>query len=123
MAKMPCTVKHSENAIMPLSLPTPVSTYFEISNGLDIAQVFNCFTQDAVVADEGQTYQGHAAIQTWQREAQKKFEYTVEPVSMTQEGGRVSVTAHVAGNFPGSPVQLGHVFELAEDKIKSLKIG
>ncbi|KFX23422.1 polyketide cyclase [Pectobacterium atrosepticum] len=108
---------------MSLSLPNAVSTYFEISNGSDIAQIVHCFTQDAVVVDEGQIYRGHTAIQSWQRETQKKFEYTVELVSLTRDGDRLSITANVVGNFPGSPVQLDHLFDLAGGKITSLEIG
>jgi len=108
---------------MPLSLPDPVSAYFDISHGSDIAQIARCFTQDAVVVDEGQTYRGHEAIESWQREAQKKFNYTVEPVSASRDGERLTVTASVVGNFPGSPVQLDHVFDLAGGRIKSLEIG
>lgn len=108
---------------MTLSLPDSISTYFEISNGSDIAQIARCFALDAFVVDEGRTYQGHDAIQSWQREAQKKFEYTVEPVGVSRDGDRLKVTANVVGNFPGSPARLDHVFGLAGDKIKSLEIG
>lgn len=108
---------------MPLSLPDPISAYFELSNGSDITEVARCFTLDAVVLDEGQTHQGHDAIQSWKLEAKKRFEYTVEPVSVSRDGDRLNVTANVVGNFPGSPVQLDHVFGLAGDKIKSLEIG
>lgn len=108
---------------MALSLPDPVSAYFKVSNGAEIEHIARFFTQDAVVVDEGKTYQGHDAIQSWQREAQKKFEYTVEPVGVSQDGGRLKVTANVVGNFPGSPAQLDHVFGLTGDKIKSLEIG
>lgn len=108
---------------MNLSLPHPVSTYFEISNGSDIARIAHCFTQDAVVRDEGKTYLGHGAIQAWQHEAQKTFDYTVEPVSASQDGERLKVTANVVGNFPGSPVQLEHVFSFSGDRITSLEIG
>lgn len=108
---------------MSLSLPSAVSTYFAISNGADIAQVAHCFTQNAFVADEGQIHRGHVAIQRWQVTAQKKFAYTVTPVSMTQDGARLSVIARVAGNFPGSPAQLGHGFDLADGRIAALEIG
>ncbi|WP_418648302.1 nuclear transport factor 2 family protein [Thauera butanivorans] len=108
---------------MTLSLPDPVSTYFEVSNGSDIARLTRCFAPDAVVVDEGRTYRGHDAIQSWQREAQKKFQYTVEPVSISRDGYRLTVTAQVAGNFPGSPARLDHVFVLAGDRIASLEIG
>lgn len=104
------------------SLPDPVSSYFELSNGSGTVRIDRCFTQDAVVVDERHTHRGHDAIQSWKREARKKFQYTVEPFSVSQDGDRITVTANLVGNFPGSPVQLDHVFELAGDKIKSLEI-
>jgi hypothetical protein len=36
--------------------------------------------------------------------------------------GKTVVTAKVSGNFPGSPLNLDHVFELHGDKIASLEI-
>lgn len=108
---------------MPLYLPDPLPLYFEISNGSDAAQIADCFTPDAVVVDEGQTYKGHDAIQSWKHDARKKYEYTVEPVSASKDGDLLKVKANVIGNFPGSPVQLDHVFGLAGNKINSLEIG
>jgi len=108
---------------MSLSLPSPVSAYFEISNGPDIARIVRCFTQDAVVVDEGRTHVGHDAIQSWQREVREKFEYTIQPLSVVQDGDRLRVATNVVGNFPGSPVQLDHVFDLAGERIRSLEIG
>lgn len=108
---------------MPLSLPDPLLVYFQTSNGSDAAQLAHCFTLDAIVVDAGQTYKGQEAIQSWKREARKKFAYTVEPVSVTREADRLTVTAEVVGNFPGSPVQLDHVFVMAGDRIRSLEIG
>lgn len=108
---------------MSLSLPDPVSAYFKITNGEDIPHIVRVFSQDAVVVDEGRTHRGHGAIESWRREARKKYEYTVEPISASQEGDRLTVTANVVGNFPGSPVQLDHVFSLEGDQIKSLEIG
>ncbi|SAI65322.1 SnoaL-like domain [Bordetella ansorpii] len=108
---------------MSLALPTPVSLYFEISNGADAGGLVRCFASDAVVVDEGRTHQGLAAIQSWQREAKQAFDYTVQPSDVKQDGDRLTVTTNVEGNFPGSPVALDHVFELAADKITSLEIG
>lgn len=107
---------------MPPSLPDPISTYFDVSNGSDAAQFARCFTPDATVVDEGHTYHGLDSIQSWQREAQKKFKFTVEPVSISRDGDRLTVTANVVGNFPGSPAKLDHVFGLTGDRISSLEI-
>ncbi|MBR8128420.1 nuclear transport factor 2 family protein [Burkholderia ambifaria] len=108
---------------MSFSLPDPVAAYFKITNGEDVTHIVRVFSQDAFVLDEGRTDRGHGAIESWRREARKKYEYTVEPVSASQEGDRLTVTANVVGNFPGSPVQLDHVFSLEGDQIKSLEIG
>ena len=104
-------------------LPASVAVYFKIANGVDSDDIPKWFTQDAVVKDEGQTYQGHTAIRKWQRDARQKFNYTVSPVSATLDGDRLKVMADVVGNFPGSPVNLAHWFELTDGKIASLRIG
>jgi len=70
-----------------------------------------------------QTHRGHAAIQAWLREAQRKYAYTVEPLDVVQQDSNVNVRAKVSGNFPGSPVELNHVFRLNGDRIDFLEIG
>lgn len=107
---------------MSLSLPNAISTYFAKSNIADTNGIKHCFTTDAVVIDEGETHQGHAAIEAWQRAAQAAFDYSIEPIDIHQEGDRVTVRSNVVGNFPGSPVILTHAFGLVGDKINTLEI-
>lgn len=107
---------------MPLSLPHAISIYFAISNGSDTASVKLCFTNDAVVIDEGKTHLGYAAIEAWQRATKAAFDYSVEPIEVFTEGDRVTVTSNVAGNFPNSPVVLKHAFGLVDGKINTLEI-
>ena len=107
---------------MSLSLPDAITTYFSISNGADDALLADCFTPDACVADEGETHRGRTAIQAWLRATRAKIEYSVEPVSVSQQGDTLVVTATVTGNFPGSPVQLDHAFQLDDAQIQSLEI-
>jgi hypothetical protein len=107
---------------MTISLPESIAAYFELCNGANDSRLTHCFAPDAVVLDEAQTHRGHGAIQSWLRETRKKFEYSVEPLGISQEGTRVTVAAKVSGNFPGSPVQLDHVFQLIDGKIQSLEI-
>lgn len=107
---------------MTLSIPEPIALYFAVSNGGDDAGLARCFAVDAVVNDESHTHRGREAILAWLRDARKKYDYTVEPQEFSQDGERVTVGARVAGNFPGSPVQLNHVFRLKDDKIQSLEI-
>ena len=104
-----------------LNLPNPIATYFATDKG-DSETLSKCFTEDAVVKDEGQTHKGHAAIKQWKSDASNKYEYTSEPFASEQKDGKTVVTSRLTGNFPGSPVDLRFFFELEGDKISALEI-
>lgn len=104
-----------------LDLPRPIANYFEADE--DVAETLSqCFTEDAVVKDEGQTYNGRAAIREWKAHASEKYQYTSEPLSLDREDRKAVVTSRLTGDFPGSPVNLRFFFELDGEKIKSLEI-
>lgn len=107
---------------MNLHLPDAVHGYFEISNGGDVSRLASCFCVDATVFDENRAHEGIEAIEAWQHEARRAFTYQVQPLQATHEGNQLIVTARLAGNFPGSPVTLNHVFGLADGRICSLEI-
>jgi SnoaL-like domain len=86
------------------------------------AVVAQCFVDDGVVRDEGGTFSGTDAIRDWSAAARKKYQHTVEPLSVIHRDGATIVAGRVAGDFPGSPVTLDHVFRLDGDKISSLEI-
>ena len=104
-----------------VNLPRPIANYFAADE--DGAEALSqCFTEDAVVKDEGQTYNGRVAIKEWKAHASEKYQYTSEPLALDQDGRKVVVTSRLTGNFPGSPVNLRFFFELNGEKIKSLEI-
>ncbi len=78
-----------------VTLPEPIAAYFA-ADRLDAEAVVRCFTNDAVVKDEGETHAGLAAIRRWKTEA--------------------------AGDFPGGQVDLRFFFRLERGKIASLEI-
>lgn len=106
---------------MTLNLPTPVTAYF-IADELDGEAVARCFTEDAVVKDEGHVYNGRAAIKKWKEDASAKYVYTSKPLACEQKEGKDVVTCRLTGNFPGSPVDLRFFFELVGEKIASLEV-
>jgi hypothetical protein len=106
---------------MTLDLPTPVTAYF-IADELDGEAVARCFSDDAVVKDEGHVYNGRAAIKKWKEDASAKYIYTSEPLACEQKDGKVVVTCRLTGNFPGSPVDLRFCFALLGEKIASLEV-
>lgn len=107
--------------IKALDLPGPIAAYFA-ADKYDAEAVSLCFTKDAVVHDEGQTYEGRAAIKQWKADASTKYQYTINPFEIEQQSGKTVVSSHLAGNFPGSQVNLRFFFELEGEKIKSLEI-
>jgi len=106
---------------MAIQLPQSISAYYEADQG-DGASISLCFTEEGVVVDEGKTYVGRDAIRDWKTASSKKYTYTVDPFAIEEAGDKVVVTAHVAGNFPGSPVDLRYFFGLSGDKIASLEV-
>ena len=106
---------------MTLNLPKPIAAFFAADKA-DGEAVSQCFTEDALVKDEGHTHQGRSAIKHWKTEASAKYQYTCELSACEQWGGKTVVTCRLTGNFPGSPVDLRFFFELEGDKIASLEI-
>ena len=107
---------------MSIDLPTPIAIYIAAENRGDTEALAQCFTEDAVVRDEGQTIEGLAAIKQWKAETRKKYQHTIEPLASAQKDGKTIVTNRLTGNFPGSPIELEFVFGLAGNKIASLEI-
>jgi hypothetical protein len=106
---------------MTLDLPGPVAAYF-VADREDGEAVARCFTETAVVKDEGRTHCGRAAIQNWKEEASARYQYTSEPFACEQRDGTVLVNSRLTGTFPGSPVNFRFLFVLESDKIASLEI-
>ena len=104
-----------------LNLPKPIATYFAADKN-DSETLSQCFTENAVVNDEGHTHKGRAAIREWKTDASAKYEYRCEPFACEEKDGKTVVTSHLVGNFPGSPVDLRFFFKLEGDKIASLEI-
>jgi len=104
---------------MSINLPKPIAAYFAAENAGALAR---CFASNGVVHDEGRSFTGRAAIERWNATARAKYHHTVVPLSATDGDGVIVVLCQVAGDFPGSPVALQHVFRLDDEAIASLEI-
>ena len=107
---------------MSLQLPDPIERYVQIANSGTPEAAPECFAPDAIVRDEGQTYEGVAAIRNWMAATKKKYGHTVAPLEFTERGGQSVLEATLTGNFPGSPITVNFSFVLAGGKIRSLEI-
>lgn len=107
---------------MAIELPLPIAGYFAADGGADASAVSRHFTEDAIVRDEGHTYTGREAIEQWKKESSTRYVYSVEPFAIEDDPGRTVVTAHLTGNFPGSPIDLRYRFALEGERIAGLEI-
>jgi hypothetical protein len=103
-------------------LPPVVTRFIDASNVRDLDAAVACFAAGAVVEDEGQTHTGIDAVREWKRETENRFTYTIDPIALDQRDGRTVVTATLAGDFPGSPVDLEYEFTIADGAIEALRI-
>jgi uncharacterized protein (TIGR02246 family) len=109
----------------PMSIPETavITRYFEADARRDIDAIVALFTDDAVVVDEGQTFQGTAAIRGWQEGTASKYRYTTEVIGTKRIGEKSTlVTGRVTGNFPGGTAELQWRFTVQGDLIRRLEI-
>jgi hypothetical protein len=107
---------------MSIQLPDPIEHYIRIENSGALEAVPDCFTADAIVHDEGQIFEGVAAIKNWMATTKEKYGHTVAPLELAERGGKSVLKAGLAGSFPGSPITVSFNFVLADGKIRSLEV-
>ena len=107
---------------MTLDAPEPIAAYLAAEEAKDADALSRCFTEDGTVHDEGRDYRGRDSIRQWKREADAKYRYVLQTVNAQTHGDEVTVRARLTGEFPGSPLELDHIFTLSNDKIASLEI-
>jgi ketosteroid isomerase-like protein len=105
-----------------MNLPKVITELLMAQNNFDSVAYANCFSDTAVVFDEGNTHKGKAEIQAWIADANARYQAVTKPVGYEEDGNRAVLTAETSGNFPGSPIVLKYNLETENDLIQSLKI-
>jgi ketosteroid isomerase-like protein len=106
-----------------VKLPTTIADYFAAANSDDANSVAACFAENAVVRDEGRDIRGKSAMRGWAQDTRRKYRFRAEVVKVEEAADRTIATAHLTGDFPGSPIDLRYRFKLAGSKIIALEIG
>ncbi len=106
-----------------LDLPLPIQSYFA-AKGADASAAASCFTDDAVVFDNGEDLEirGIDAIGSWLTRTNDSYKLTSEVRSAEERDGAYVLDVIVSGDFPGSPYQFEYRFKLAGEKIRELAI-
>ncbi len=112
-----------EHPMSPDQLPEPIPTYLVAHRARDADAAVPCFTDDAVVVDEGRTHHGPDGIRDWLRRAASEYTYTIELTGASRlDDDRYVATHHLEGNFPGDVVDLRFRFTLRDGRIARLTI-
>lgn len=103
-----------------MNLPKVIAKLTEAQNNFDSAAYANCFTETAVVFDEGKTHNGRKEIENWIDKANREYQATMKPLDYNETENILS--AETSGNFPGSPIVLNYHLQITDELIQSLKI-
>ena len=107
---------------MTIKLPRIINDYVNASNAHDAKSILSCFSDDAVVRDEGERLHGTKAIEDWITKTIEKYKFQFKAISIKDDNAGVVVTVEVSGTFDGSPITLDYQFTIEGDKILSLTI-
>jgi ketosteroid isomerase-like protein len=107
---------------MAIKLPRLINGYINASNAHDVKSILACFSDDAVVHDEGETLRGKESIEGWIVKTIEKYKFQFKPLRIKVDDPEVVVAVEVSGTFDGSPVTLGYHFTVENEKILSLTI-
>src|SRR5437667_8441078 len=104
---------------MSVILPRVIEEYINASNAHDVKAILSCFSDDALVHDEGRDFRGIRMVEDWIATTIEKYKFQFKPFSIKAEEPEIIVTVEVSGTFPGSPVSLDYHFTIENDKILS----
>ena len=103
-----------------MNLPKVVIELVKAQNDFDSKAYTNCFTETAVVFDEGKTHNGRIEIEHWIDKANKEYQATMKPLEYSET--EHTLKTEVSGTFPGSPITMTYHYEFEDGLIQSLKI-
>lgn len=102
--------------------PQIIQEYIDASNKHDVKSIVSCFSDNAVVHDEGEELHGKKAIEGWIVKTIEKYKFHAKLLSVKEDNSNTIVSVEVSGTFDGSPVILDYHFVTENGKILSLKI-
>ncbi|GAA4919481.1 nuclear transport factor 2 family protein [Mucilaginibacter defluvii] len=105
-----------------MELPQLVAQFVETQNTYDSEAYKECFTETAIVHDEGKVHTGKEEIRAWIEDANDRYKSVMKPLQYDESGSNGVLTAEVSGTFPGSPIVLKFHLGLKNDLIDSLKV-
>jgi len=107
---------------MSVNLPKLIDTYIKAENAYDTDTALACFSENATVFDEGETFKGKKAIREWMEKTKKKYSPKFRPLGIKQTKEETIMTTEVSGTFDGSPVTLDYHFKIKNNLVEELNV-
>jgi len=107
---------------MSSNLPAAIARYFGGANAFDAETASSMFAPDAVVHDEAHDHVGRPAIRQWVQDTIDRYATQFVVESASDSADATLVVVRLSGSFPGSPIRMRFVFQLAEGTITHLDI-
>ncbi len=105
-----------------MNLKKVITKLVEAQNSHDSQAYVECFSETAIVHDEGKTHRGKAEIKKWIEQTDNEYHTELKPLKYEETPAENLLTAKVSGNFPGSPAILQFHFRLENELICALRI-
>lgn len=101
-----------------ITLPKAVDEFVAATNAHDADSLLAVFAPDAIVVDDGATFDGPDRVREWLTAHQIEPRVVIEPVAFAD--GRL--LASVDGDFPGGPLSFAFDFTTRDDRVTELVI-
>jgi hypothetical protein len=105
-----------------MDLPKIITDLVIAQNNFNSFAYANCFSETAVVFDEGKTHNGRKEIEQWIADANKRYQATMNPLGFEEKETESVLKTETSGNFLGSPIVLTYHLEITDKLIQSLRI-
>jgi ketosteroid isomerase-like protein len=107
-------------------MPQVIKDFITATNKPDADAYLDCFSEDAIVLDEGQKRYGKNAIKKWSNENQFAVNVKLEPKRAKHASNEIIITCKIDGDFDknglSDPILLDFHFCIRDDKIVELSI-
>ena len=104
-----------------MNLPKVISDLLKAQANYDSVAYAICFSDTAIVFDEGKTHTGRTEIEKWIAHSNENYKSVMKPLAYNQTSNIGILSAEVSGTFEGSPLILTFHFEMHNGLIHTLK--
>jgi len=105
-----------------MNLPKVITDLIKAQDHFDSVAYVDCFSETAMVFDEGKMHKGRLEIQQWIEEGNQKYRTVMKPIAYSDNGTTGVLSTEISGSFDGSPIILKFHFDIIDGQIQYLKI-